>query len=91
MSCTNQFFFNFVYGVKFAKSGLVGRWVYFTFLTIVLDVVLYSPVKILCQWVMPLFLVFVCYVIVFSAVVGFTIVCDGALDEYGDLCNFLPY
>ena len=91
MSCTNQFFFNFVYGVKFAKDGFVNDWVYFTFLTIVLDVVLYSPVKILCQWVMPLFLVFVCYVIVFSAVVGFTIVCDGALDEYGDLCNFLPY
>ena len=91
MSCVQQFFFNFVYGVKFAKDGKVNDWVYFTFLTVLLDVILYSPVKILCQWVMPLFLVFICYIIAFSAVVGFAVICDGALDTYGDLCDFLPY
>lgn len=84
-------FLNLIFGIKFSKSGQVTEWVHFTLLTILIDLLLYSPIRILCRWVMPLFLVFICYVIFFFGVVSFAIYCDGELDEVQDLCEFLPF
>ena len=90
MSHMQQIGLNLIYGVKF-KGSDEREWIKCTFITILIDMILYSPIKILCLFFMPLFLVVICYVFFFFAVVSFAVVCDGALGELGDLCNFLPF
>merc|ERR1712150_173618 len=64
-------FVNLIFGIKFAEGEQVGAWIQFTLLTILIDWVLYSPIKIICRWFMPLFLVVICYVLFFFGIVGF--------------------
>ena len=91
LSPAHQIFLNLIFGIKFAEDGTTTKWIEFTLMTILVDLILWSPVKILCRWVMPLFMVTLCYVVFFFAVVGFAVICEGSLDEYAALCNFLPF